>query len=260
MGVMGDAISVDTFPFGALVRPRPPSASTRRHLFILGAYPSALHVAWRPPTGKPIKAMAVDNEPEPFWNGQNEAEHIARWKKAVKFREGEWGEFTGVGPLNGSSGSWVDDKVLAPLGATRDGACITDCVDTYFASDGLAARVTDTYAPFATRVGLPAARLGAHPSENTIVELGVRLHRERLLRELADAAPDIVVTLGNAALRVLREVVDAKDTASKLSADENYGAEVTISVEGRRLAWVPLAHPAAPPAYQEVHSAWCGRG
>ena len=110
-------VSVGTFPFGRPVLPRPPSASTRRRVFILGAYPSALHVAWRPPRGKPIRAMAVDNEPVPFWNGHDEDDHVARWKAAVGFRDVEWGGVTRVGDLNGSSGLWVDNNVLGPLGA-----------------------------------------------------------------------------------------------------------------------------------------------
>jgi len=131
-------------------------------MFILGAYPSALHVAWRPPAGKPVRAMAVDNEPVPFWNGEREGEYIAQWKAAVGFRAGEWGTVAAAGKLNGSSGIWVDDNVLAPLGAGRDDVCISDCLDTYFSSDDGAARVADTYQPFAEGTGLPPARLAGH--------------------------------------------------------------------------------------------------
>jgi len=54
------------FPFGAPVLARAPSADTARPLFVLGAYPSALHVRWTAPDGASIAAMPVDNEPEPF--------------------------------------------------------------------------------------------------------------------------------------------------------------------------------------------------
>jgi hypothetical protein len=227
-------------------------------VFILGAYPSALHIAWRPPTGKPIKAMAIDNEPVAFWSGAGEEKYIAAWKKTVGFRDGEWGAVAGVGQLNGSSGKWVEENVLAPVGAGRDDACITDVLNTYFSSTGGAGRVADTYAPFAARVGLPAARLANHPSENIIVEQAVQRHRDRLLRELGDVAPDIVVTLGNAALRVLRAITGASDAPTKLRADSNYGAEIALSVEGQNMTWLPLAHPAAPKAYQEAHLRWRG--
>jgi hypothetical protein len=225
-------------------------------VFILGAYPSALHVAWRLPEGRPIRAMAVDNEPVPFWNGEREDEYIAQWKTAVGFGNKEWGEIASAGKLNGSSGIWVDENILAPLGAGRDDACITDCLDTYFSSEDGAARVADTYQPFAEKAGLPLARLALHPSEDTIAEQGVRLHRGRLLRELSQAAPDIVVTLGNAALRVMRLTAAQNDGPAKLAADPSYGRERTLSAGGRRIKWLPLAHPAAPSAYKEAHARW----
>jgi hypothetical protein len=253
---MVEIMSVGTFPFGGAVLPRPASASSKRRVLILGAYPSALHVAWRPPEGKPIKAMAVDNEPVPFWNGEGEEKCIARWKKTVGFLDGEWGEVAGVGALNGSSGHWVDENVLVPLKAGRDDAWITDCLDTYFSSAAGAGRVADTYEPFAKRMGLPSARLAAHPSETAIVDESTRHHTQRLRQELSDAAPDIVVTLGNAALRVFRGIAGKIGDIWKLRADSSYGSEVFSSYDGRRIVWLPLAHPAAPRVYQEVHAVW----
>jgi hypothetical protein len=253
---MGEPITVGIFPFGAPVLPRPPSASTKRRVFILGAYTSALHVAWRPPEGRPIKAMAVDNEPEPFWNGEGEKKYIARWKEAVGFRDGEWGEVAGVGALNGSSGLWVDDNVLVPLKAERSDACITDCLDTYYSSTAGAHRIADTYEPFATRMGLPSARLAPHPTEFNIADLTDRPRRDVLLRQLSDAEPDIVVTLGNAALRVFRAMAGKMGDIWKLRADSSYGAEVLVSFDDRRLVWLPLAHPAAPRVYQDAHAKW----
>jgi hypothetical protein len=253
---MVEPLSIEIFPFGASVLRRPPSASTKTRVFVLGAYPSALHVAWRPPQGTPIKAMAVDNEPEPFWNGEDENKYIERWKKAVEFRDGEWGEVASVGALNGSSGGWVDDHVLVPLKADRDDAWITDCLDKYFSSTAGAHRIADTYEPFAKRMRLPSARLSAHPSETAIVDESTRHHTARLRQELSDAEPDIVVTLGNAALRVFRGIAGKMGDIWKLRADSNYGSEVVVSFDGRRIVWLPLAHPAAPPVYQLAHAGW----
>jgi hypothetical protein len=113
--------------------------------------------------------MVVDNEPEPFWNGEGEENYIARWKKAVGFRHEEWGEVAGVGNLNGSSGPWVDDNVLEPLKAGHDEVFITDCVDTYFASNEGAKRIANSYMPFAKLNGLRVPDLAPHPSEGAIV-------------------------------------------------------------------------------------------
>lgn len=58
------------FFFGQPVLPRRAVADGQRDVFVLGAYPSALHVEWTPPSPhRPVRALAVDNEPEPFWNG-----------------------------------------------------------------------------------------------------------------------------------------------------------------------------------------------
>jgi hypothetical protein len=35
------------------------------------------------PQGRTIAALAVDNEPEPFWDGLDEEARIARWRHAV---------------------------------------------------------------------------------------------------------------------------------------------------------------------------------
>src|SRR5215218_304182 len=82
------------FPFGAPVLPRPPSASDPRPVYLLGAYPSALHVQWTPPAAygkRKVRALIVDNEPTPFWAGDGEDALIDDWKRRVDWRA-EWGE------------------------------------------------------------------------------------------------------------------------------------------------------------------------
>lgn len=69
-GAAPDAIEV--FPFGQPVLPRQPSTEEPREVYLLGAYPSGLHVRWTPPAisgqdFRPIRALIADNEPVPFW-------------------------------------------------------------------------------------------------------------------------------------------------------------------------------------------------
>jgi hypothetical protein len=55
-----------TYPFGDPICARPPSADDPRSTWILGAYPSALHVRWEPPAGNglaPVAAFPVADEP-----------------------------------------------------------------------------------------------------------------------------------------------------------------------------------------------------
>jgi len=244
------------YPFGALLTPRPPSATTARSFFLLGAYPSALHVEWIPPEPwKRVCAMPVDDEPTPFWDGADEAGRVGSWAMRVGFTAA-WGSIRPVGALNGSSGVWVRDMILAPLGATHADAWVSDCLDTYRASTGAARRLDDTYAPFARTTGLLGAQIGAHPSEDAIVDEALRLHRERIVGELSACCPELIVTLGNAALRVARELVDGgRDAPSKLNVRE-YGVTSKVRVAGRHARLLPLAHPASPRPYQEAHRSW----
>lgn len=246
-----------TFPFGCPVTPCHPSAQGPRPVFVLGAYPSALHVRWRPPTEsgfRAINALAVANEPEPFWNGKDQRVRIDEWKAGRGWQD-DWGEVEPVAHLNGSSGRWVDDQILMPLRAGRDDAWITDCLDTYRASTRMTAAIASVYEAFASASSLPTAELAPHPSEGAIVREARADHLPRLRSELTIASPHTVITLGNAALRVLRHLLGSKTPATKLTIP-GYGQPIEVNQEGFVFTWLPLAHPAAPTPYQDAHSSW----
>lgn len=87
------------FPFGQVSNERP-SRSTpagKASAFVLGVYPSALHVRWTPPAWhacrkpKPVSALAVDVEPVVFWVGVAPDPEILieEWKAQVGFVEGD---------------------------------------------------------------------------------------------------------------------------------------------------------------------------
>ena len=244
------------FPFGAPVERRAPSREQPAELFVLGAYPSALHVQWTPPVGsglKPVRALAVDNEPSPFWMGENEAELVEKWK-AARFDEAG-GTVVPAGGLNGSSGRWVVEHVLPAFDVEPEDVWFTDCLDTYRASDGQRERLDDTYSPFAAAHGLPMASLLPHPSESQIVAEAVRDHLERLREELATASPTVVVTVGNAAARVFHAIVELDGDATGLPK-EGYGETQVVHWQDRAIQWVPLIHPGAPPGWKKIHERW----
>jgi uracil-DNA glycosylase len=119
------------------------------------------------------------------------------------------------------------------------------------------AAIESVYAPFARSQDLPAANLRVHPDEDAIVAEGVEQHLSRLRRELTTARPERVVTLGNAALRVLRHLLQLPTGTERLSSDrELYGREVQVTLDGRAVAWFPLAHPGSPDTYQSAHREW----
>lgn len=228
-------------------------------MFVLGAYPSALHVRWRPPRGegRMVQALAVDNEPEPFWAGADEADRVEQWMSQVGWNDA-WGTVAPVSHLNGPSGLWVEERVLGPLRVARADTWITDCLNTYRASVKMLTAVEEVYEPFARTHRLPTAELAPHPSEAQIVNEGIDPNLVRLRRELTTAAPDLIVTLGNAALRVLRNLLGDDAAPVKLTG-ANYGTELPATFNGHRMNWLPLAHPAAPAPYQQAHETWRAR-
>lgn len=245
----------EQFPFGAPVMSMSREPQGHQPVFVLGAYPSALHVRWVPPAvsgHKPVRALAVDNEPCPFWNGVDEEERIAAW--SAEWFDGRLGSVSPVGKLNGSSGRWLHDQVLAPLGARENDVWSTDCLDTYRASDRQRRRIADTYDPVAMSHGLPAAQLPKHPSEKEIAHEALTHQRLRLVRELEVVAPDLIVTLGQGAARVLHGLLDLEGGVA-LSQD-GYGAFTHVICHGRPVQWLALAHPGAPAAWQATHQRW----
>jgi uracil-DNA glycosylase len=222
---------------------------------VLGAYPSALHVEWQPPQPfKRVQALAVDDEPTPFWDGSEHEAQLERWKHCVGFDE-RWGRVVATSKFNGTSGRELLAGVLKPLRASAGEVWTTDCLDTYRGSVAGAVRLDDTYNPWARAAGLLPAAVRRHPSEADIVREALVLHRARLLRELQAARPDLVITLGNAALRVLRSLLGAEDLPIFLTL-EQYGVQHTIRAGGRSVRCLPLAHPAAPARFRAAHAHW----
>lgn len=245
------------FPFGAPVLPCGADSPDRCDALVLGAYPSAIHVRWVPPkaTGlKPISALAVDNEPTVFWDGADADTRVRAWSE--RHFNPAWGD---VAParLNGPSGSWLRSNVLDPLSAAGAGdQFITDCLTTYRLSSGAALRLADTYEPMVERTDdLESAALLSHPSESQIVREALQTQTARLTDQIASASPRVIVTLGNAAARVMTHLCGQTADDGTLRPD-GYGQARAVTVSGRRLAWVSLVHPATPPIWQARHRDW----
>jgi uracil-DNA glycosylase len=239
---------------------RPPSADGPRPVFVLGAYPSALHVRWIPPDGsqlRQVKALPVADEPTPCWNGADARERVAAWVAERAFDPATHGTFAPAPKFNGPSGQWVDVNVLAPLDCTRDTTWITECLDTYRLSNGARKGLADSYDAARHRYGWPPWNLRGHPSDDDVVRECRSWHEDRLRGELAACAPELVVSLGNAALGVMGKLLSAGPDRLEVVG---YGTRLDVGLDGRAVEWLPLAHPAAPRRYQEAHRAWRQRG
>jgi hypothetical protein len=272
-----------TFPFGRPSTARPPRRPAQdAALFVLGVYPSALHVRWSPPAWArselgvgPIGALAVDDEPVVFWDGADASERVAVWRDLVGFRDGDdrdgWGRVSVAG--NGTSGRSVAERVVTPLRAAPESTWFTDVVDRYFVKSGGAAKrqqanaIAADYAPFAEAAALPVAQLPPRPSIDELVRLAITDHASRLRAELVASAAPVVVTIGEEARRVLVGVADASagPPTRSLSMERpglarDYGEAGTVSVDGCAMSWRALVHPGQRSvAWTAVHDAWIDR-
>ncbi len=243
-----------TFPFGAPVRDLAMGMPLRRvSAVVIGAYPSAVHVEWTPPKGlgRRVAALPVDNEPYPFWDGAGMDHFVERWR-AEYFRP-EWGS---VRPsrLNGSSGRTLHARWLAPLAIAFDDYFVTDCLTTAMMSTGVQKVVTGdgVYATLTGPLAMPAADLALHPSEDEIVSLAEAEH-DRLRDQVAASGATTVVTLGNAAARVVAALSGHPDGRLEPGT---YDVPRTASIGGRSVTWHALVHPAVRAPWVERHDSW----
>ncbi|MEP6698029.1 MAG: hypothetical protein ABJA34_14310 [Pseudonocardiales bacterium] len=103
-------------------------------MLVLGVYPSALHVRWVHPEFR-IAALAVDEEPWPFWDGGDQAHRVDTWREQVGWQP-TWGSAAPAGRLNGSSGVTVRDSIMTPLGVVGERAWLTDAVPFFHVHRG----------------------------------------------------------------------------------------------------------------------------
>jgi uracil-DNA glycosylase len=183
----------------------------------------------------------------------------------VRFDDHPWGRVAlPEAGHNGPSGQWLRDKILVPLGHSCTDCWITDCLVTARLNAGQQRRISQTYLPVIGRLGLPTPNMTPTPTgESSIVREARESHLERLSRELDTARPEVIVTLGNAALRVLRLLVeiDSGDPGSALT-ETSYGAEVRARLGARPVRWLPLVHPRSGeriPKWRQLHMRWLER-
>lgn len=282
------------FPFGQPNTPRPArwdGQGTPRQL-VLGVYPSALHVRWHPPAhlhASPtrIAAMAVDVEPEVFWDGGDAAARIAVWKDRVGFLDGDAPGCHGhASPTtNGPSGATLDGYFTGPI-HDRGDTVFADVYPVYMvkrSSPGTRRKqqgdaVDEKFNPLAA--SLPTTAAGrAGPSTlptrippKALPAQAVARFGHWLLELLRTLNPDTVVTLGQEPWSTLNLLpgVELRHPSPDLAAtrSQGYGQPGTLHLDERDIAWIPLAHPGllqspagtrGVPSWRQVHTAWKSR-
>ncbi|WP_156036302.1 hypothetical protein [Blastococcus sp. URHD0036] len=223
-------------------------------------YPSALHIRWGHPEAS-IAALAVSEEPWPFWAGEDEAKLVEAWRQAVGWRN-EWGTATPVGRLNGSSGRAVIDRVLTPLGLDPARVWTTDALPFFHvhrAPGSQGEAMSTRYDPFARAHGLPAHHLPDRPSTKELIRRAVAEEGDRLIAEIRDAAAPLLITLGNEALAVAAQLLDG-DLPERLTPDGTYGRRHHASALRNDVEVLPLVHPGQRSAeWTGIHQRWLER-
>lgn len=246
------------FPFGMPATRRPPRGRENgADLFVLGVYPSALHVRWTRPDGEVVGALAVDDEPEVFWDGADADKRIATWQEAVGWSN-EWGKIGAAGG-NGSSGRSVVENVLVPLGVSPDRTWFTDCLPTYFVKAGKGSqgeRIRSVYDEFAaSHAALRPADLPKRPAPSVLVERAIRNEGAGLLGEIRRSGAARIVTLGQEAADVLAEIAELDRV--QLDCGASYGTARPLAVDHQSFDWIPLTHPGNRTSrWVERHARW----
>jgi uracil-DNA glycosylase len=253
-----DMDNIGTFPFGQPVLRLVQRDSTKKRVFVLGVYASAVHARWIGADDRQrIVAVAVASEPEIFWRGSQDAarEIIA----AVRIPTGAGRLEPASAQLNGPSGKALADLFLQPLGLSRDDAWLCDLVPHSCMNAKQALALQREYDPVRESLGLPAYNWPSLPRE-----LADSDRRADIERELVVSGAEVLLTLGD---QPLKWFAQHYGTAADLSAygqtPAQYGRLHSVTVAGRKLHLLPLVHPRQAArlgshsvGWAELHDAW----
>lgn len=245
------------FPFGQPVVTVNQVDREPRPVFVLGVYGSAVHARWLGLQGEErVKALAVAAEPEPFWRGEGAGEIVARITAPAAAGQLVAAESR----FNGASGRSLDELILAPLGLRRSLIWCCDLAPHYCANPRQLAAIDREYAPVAAALGLPAAMLPPIPA--TFAD---NQRAQAIAAELAESTAATLILLGDDPVRHFLHHFDRR--FSRLGdfgrTAERYGRLQRVTIAGRRVHVLPLAHPrqiarlgeSAGP-WHDLHQAW----
>ena len=250
---------VGIFPFGQPINTLTQFDRGPRRVFVLGVYASAVHARWIGTDRKTrVKALAVASEPEIFWTGHGAAALI----RQVSIPK-EAGYLRPAAPsLNGPS-EGVSTKHYLKLSGSPCGYMALRLVPHSCMNDGNAGQ-SPAYRPL-----MRALDYRKVLAEGAEVEADWRglVDSERMdgvASEVAEASPEILITLGDAPLRRFGRCFGTRSSLAAYgrSRDE-YGRLHGAKIAGHQMQLLPLAHPRqvvqlgrSSPEWTELHRYW----
>ncbi len=241
------------FPFGQELRMVEQQDRTRKDVFVLGVYASAVHARWADGQNKTIvQALAAASEPYIFWKGDNASGII----DSIQIPK-ELGTLTSAGELfNGPSGKALDDLFLSPMGYDRSQAWLCDLVPHCCLNTGQIVAIERRYNPLAQEYGLPKVTIPPRPkrfSDDKRVN--------EILAEIEQAQPKLIVLLGDEPIKWFLSRFD--DRYRRLSDFGDYGHIHRLRLRDRVNSVLPLVHPrqaaklgAHSRQWHEAHQTW----
>lgn len=225
--------SIGRFPFGEQVHKVVQSDRTRKDVFILGVYASAVHARWVNANGKTlVNALAVASEPYIFWRGENPEFIIDKIHVPH-----EIGKLLPAKPtFNGPSGIALDNLILEPLGLERNDVWLCDLVPHSCLNPAQKKAIDREYLPIAKKYDLPLPSVPPLPRPLTDEK-----RRNEILSEMLESNTRVLILLGDLPIRWFLYYFDKR--WKKLSDFVAYGQIHETEIRNKKVAVLPLAHP-----------------
>lgn len=253
--------SVGTFPFGRPVLRLVQPDKTKKRVFVLGVYASAVHARWIGGDGRQrINAVAVASEPEIFWRGSDDAARAIISSIELPSKAGSL--VPANSQLNGPSGKALDELFLWPLGLAREDGWLCDLIPYSCMNEKQSLALVREYDPLRTTLGLPAYDWPTLPSA-----LADERRRAEIESELIDSGARVVVTLGDQPLKWFTRHYGTESALSKYGQTPlEYGRLHAFVMAGRDMQLLPLVHPrqaarlgSHSPVWAALHEQWAAK-
>jgi len=249
--------TIGIFPFGKPVRVLEQKDRTPKRVFVLGVYASAVHARWIGDDGKEIvKALAVASEPHIFWRGED-ADAIVR---DISIPNGIGKLEAASHQFNGPSGIALDEYFLKPLNLTRDDVWLCDLVPHSCMNPAQRKAIERAYLPLVQQYGLADVSVPKVPNK-----LSGERRRDAILEEIRESGADILILLGDQPIRwFLHFYATRWQRLSDFGSDSpSYGKLHNVTIAGRNILALPLAHPRqvarlgqSSPVWYNLHQSW----
>lgn len=226
------------FPFGQKLHPLVQEDRSPKKVFVLGVYASAVHARWKRNGEIVCQALAVASEPRIFWDGNPDETRQILKQIAMPT---ELGHLEPAGrQLNGPSAKVLDEHILAPLGFTRKDAWLCDLLPETRLNPGQVKAIREKYEPLMEQYSLNPVTIPKRPSNFCNAE-----RCAQITQELMDSDAGLLVLLGDIPIsQYLNKVAEVPFSSLQEYTDRfGYGVPTGITINGKALDVLPLAHP-----------------